>query len=58
MMFRPCFGDQRVNARIVSHVWGVGIEMDNGLARGQVERVVRRLMVGKEGEEMRQREGK
>ncbi|GFS39218.1 hypothetical protein Acr_00g0061710 [Actinidia rufa] len=55
MMCRPCFGDQRVNARIASHVWGVGIEMDNGLERGQVERAVRRLMVGKEGEEMRQR---
>ncbi|KAJ4725691.1 UDP-glycosyltransferase [Melia azedarach] len=52
---RPNSGDQKVNARYLSHVWKVGLELENGVERGEVERVVRRLMVEKEGMEMRQR---
>ncbi|KAA8549335.1 hypothetical protein F0562_001019 [Nyssa sinensis] len=53
MVCRPCFGDQRMNARCLSHVWRVGLELENELQRGEIERTIRRLMVGKEGEEMR-----
>ncbi|KAJ4970180.1 hypothetical protein NE237_003279 [Protea cynaroides] len=31
MLCRPCFGDQRVNARYVSHVWTVGLQLENKL---------------------------
>ncbi|XP_077238868.1 UDP-glycosyltransferase 76B1-like [Tasmannia lanceolata] len=55
MLCWPSFGDQRVNARYVSHVWRVGLELENGLERGEIERAIRRLMVEKEGEEMRER---
>ncbi|CAK7331386.1 unnamed protein product [Dovyalis caffra] len=52
---RPSFGDQKVTARYVSQVWRVGLHLEDELERGEIERVVRRLMVDKEGEGMRQR---
>lgn len=52
---QPYFGDQRVNARLLSHVWKVGLEWCNVIEKDEIERVVRRLMVDQEGEEMRQR---
>ncbi|KAL7201602.1 hypothetical protein ACSBR1_033321 [Camellia fascicularis] len=56
MICSPGFGDQKVNARYVSGVWKMGLELvGDGLERGKIERVVRRLMGGEEGEEMRQR---
>ncbi|KAF8397413.1 hypothetical protein HHK36_016329 [Tetracentron sinense] len=55
MLCWPCFGDQMVNARYVSSVWRVGVQLENGLERGKIERSIRRLMVEKDGEEMRER---
>ncbi|KAF8397414.1 hypothetical protein HHK36_016330 [Tetracentron sinense] len=55
MLCRPCFADQMVNARYVSHVWRIGMQLENGLERGEIERSIRRLMVEKDGEEMRER---
>ncbi|KAK7262512.1 hypothetical protein RJT34_30086 [Clitoria ternatea] len=52
---QPNFGDQRVNSRLLSHVWKVGLEWSNIMERGEIERVVRRVMVNQEGKEMRQR---
>jgi UDP:flavonoid glycosyltransferase YjiC (YdhE family) len=55
MICRPCFGDQGVNARYVSHIWKVGLELESELERGKIEKTVRRLMVDEEGKEMRKR---
>ncbi|KAJ0102927.1 hypothetical protein Patl1_06490 [Pistacia atlantica] len=55
MICMPCFTDQRVNARYVSDVWKVGVQLENGLDREKIERTIRRLMVDKEGEEIRGR---
>ncbi|MED6120959.1 hypothetical protein PIB30_025585 [Stylosanthes scabra] len=56
MMCQPCFGDQRVNARLVSHVWKVGIDCSEmRIGREEVEGAVRRMMVSWEGKEMRER---
>jgi UDP:flavonoid glycosyltransferase YjiC (YdhE family) len=56
MICKPCFGDQGVNTRYVSHVWKVGLELESrNLERGEIERAVRRLMVGEEGKELRKR---
>uniref|UniRef100_A0A803QPM4 Uncharacterized protein n=1 Tax=Cannabis sativa TaxID=3483 RepID=A0A803QPM4_CANSA len=56
MICWPRIGDQRVNARIVTSVWKVGIELEeNNLKRWKVERAVRRLMVDGEGKEIRNR---
>ncbi|PON80941.1 hypothetical protein TorRG33x02_232740, partial [Trema orientale] len=55
MICKPCFGDQRVNARYVSYVWGVGLELEE-LERGEIEKAVRRLIfLDDEGKEMRER---
>jgi UDP:flavonoid glycosyltransferase YjiC (YdhE family) len=55
MICKPCFGDQRVNSRYVSHVWKVGLELENEMERSEIERTVRRVMAEKEGEDMRER---
>ncbi|KAJ8747349.1 hypothetical protein K2173_012929 [Erythroxylum novogranatense] len=47
MMCTPCSGDQKVNARYVSDVWGVGVQVENGLDREKIGRSIRRLMVEK-----------
>lgn len=55
MICLPYSGDQRVNARYVSQVWGVGLQLESGLERGEIERTIRRLMVEEEGQEIRRR---
>ncbi|KAL5580893.1 hypothetical protein UlMin_013335 [Ulmus minor] len=50
----PCFGDQLVNARYISYVWRVGLELEE-LERGEIERAVRKLILDNEGKEMRER---
>ncbi|XP_027355319.1 UDP-glucose iridoid glucosyltransferase-like [Abrus precatorius] len=52
---QPHFGDQGVNARLLSHVWKVGLEWSNIIERDEIESAVRRLMEDSEGKEMRQR---
>uniref|UniRef100_A0A5B7AX51 Putative UDP-glucoronosyl/UDP-glucosyl transferase family protein n=1 Tax=Davidia involucrata TaxID=16924 RepID=A0A5B7AX51_DAVIN len=55
MICQPFFTDQMVNARYVSHVWRVGLQLENGVERGKIEKVIRRLMVEREGEAIRER---
>ncbi|TXG74214.1 hypothetical protein EZV62_002793 [Acer yangbiense] len=55
MICRPFSGDQKIISRYVSHVWRVGIELENVIERGEIERAIKLLMVEKEGEEIRQR---
>ncbi|KAK7305819.1 hypothetical protein VNO77_43731 [Canavalia gladiata] len=56
MICMPCFTDQLVNARYVSHVWKVGLQLDKGVERWEIERTIRRLMeVNDEGMEIRDR---
>ena len=55
MICQPFFGDQRVHTRYLSQVWKIGMEWENNLGRGEIERAVRKLMVDREGEDMRQR---
>ncbi|ONH99067.1 hypothetical protein PRUPE_6G008700 [Prunus persica] len=54
MICQPYFGDQRVNSRYLSLVWGVGLEWENDMNRGPIKEAIRMLMVGKEGEVIRQ----
>lgn len=51
----PCFGDQKVNARYLSTVWGIGLELEHEADRGEIERAVKRLLVDEEGKEIRRR---
>ncbi|CAK9159096.1 unnamed protein product [Ilex paraguariensis] len=55
MICKPYSGDQKVNARYLTEVWKVGLPLEGVLERGEIERAIRRLLVDKEGEEMRQR---
>ncbi|XP_057772417.1 UDP-glucose iridoid glucosyltransferase-like [Salvia miltiorrhiza] len=54
MICRPCFADQLVNARYLTHVWGVGVELGSVVEKG-VEEAVRMLMKSDCGREMRER---
>ncbi|KAL4610711.1 hypothetical protein ACB092_08G070500 [Castanea dentata] len=54
MICQAFFGDQRVHARYLSQVRKIGMEWENNLGRGEIERAIRKLMVDREGEEMRQ----
>jgi hypothetical protein len=47
-------GDQKVNARLVSHLWRVGIQLER-LERGNIEDYIRRLMAGEEGKQTKMR---
>ncbi|XVE69323.1 hypothetical protein DITRI_Ditri09bG0143200 [Diplodiscus trichospermus] len=55
MICQPSFGDQKTNARYVSHVWRVGVHLEYKIERGEIEKAIRRLMVEAEGQEMRDR---
>uniref|UniRef100_A0A2N9FSQ5 Glycosyltransferase n=1 Tax=Fagus sylvatica TaxID=28930 RepID=A0A2N9FSQ5_FAGSY len=55
MICQPCFGDQFVNARHVSHVWEVGVHLENKIERVEIARAIRRLMVEADGKEIRER---
>ncbi|KAG8100223.1 hypothetical protein GUJ93_ZPchr0013g34813 [Zizania palustris] len=55
MLAQPCFADQTVNARYVTHQWGVGLELGEVFDRERVAEAVRKLMVGQEGAVMRAR---
>ncbi|KAM7527719.1 hypothetical protein LguiB_031129 [Lonicera macranthoides] len=55
MICMPTFADQKVTARYVSDVWRVGLQYDGELERGEITIAIKRLMVDKEGEEIRQR---
>ncbi|KAL8462908.1 hypothetical protein ACS0TY_032976 [Phlomoides rotata] len=55
MICSPFFGDQMVNARYVNDAWKIGMRLEKGLERGEIEDTIRRLMLNREGEGIRQR---
>ncbi|KAL7175964.1 hypothetical protein ACSBR2_029521 [Camellia fascicularis] len=55
MICWPSFGDQQINCWYSCTQWGTGIEINNDVKRDEVERVVRELMVGDKGKEMKKR---
>ncbi|XP_027185320.1 UDP-glycosyltransferase 76B1-like [Coffea eugenioides] len=55
MICSPFFGDQMVNSRFVNDVWKLGLQLEKGLDREEIEMLIRRLMTEKEGEEIRDR---
>nr|KYP37559.1 Cytokinin-N-glucosyltransferase 2 [Cajanus cajan] len=54
MICMPCFADQKVNAKYASDVWKVGVHLQNKLERGEVEKTIKKLMVGDEVNEIRE----
>ncbi|XP_024177206.1 UDP-glycosyltransferase 76F1-like [Rosa chinensis] len=53
MVCMPNFTDQMVNARYVTDVWRVGLQLENGIERGEIEKTIRELIAEKEGEEIK-----
>ncbi|KAL5705207.1 7-deoxyloganetin glucosyltransferase [Ranunculus cassubicifolius] len=53
MICWPFFGEQQMNCRFACRHWGIGMEIDNNVKRDEVESLVRELMEGEKGKEMR-----
>ncbi|RDY06895.1 UDP-glycosyltransferase 76F1, partial [Mucuna pruriens] len=54
MICMPCFADQKVNAKYASDVWKVGVQLQNKIERGEVEEIIKKLMVGDEVNEIKE----
>ncbi|KAI7751471.1 hypothetical protein M8C21_020119 [Ambrosia artemisiifolia] len=52
MICSPCSYDQPINARYVTDIWKIGVMLDNMEETGKT---IKRVIMGKEGSEMRQR---
>ncbi|KAJ6815988.1 7-deoxyloganetin glucosyltransferase-like [Iris pallida] len=55
MICWPFFADQQPNCRFLCVEWGVGMEVDDDVKREKVEEMVRELLVGEKGAEMRRK---
>lgn len=55
MICKPYFVDQKVNARYLTHEWGIGIELDEVMQRTDIAKAIRRILVEEEGSRMRQK---
>ncbi|KAL8097467.1 hypothetical protein AgCh_030556 [Apium graveolens] len=53
MICWPFFAEQQTNCRYCCVEWGIGMEIDNDVKRDEVEGLVRELMDGEKGKEMR-----
>nr|AKN80395.1 anthocyanidin 3-O-glucosyltransferase [Tulipa fosteriana] len=51
MVCRPFFGDQKINARFVSHVWGIGVGLEGTAVAAALKTVLR----SEEGKKMREK---
>ncbi|ONK75578.1 uncharacterized protein A4U43_C03F18380 [Asparagus officinalis] len=51
----PFFAEQQTNCRYLCTEWAMGMEIDNDVKREEVERIIRELMEGDKGKEMRRR---
>ena len=55
MIYWPFFFDQHTNNYYSCEHWGVGIEIEYDVKSEEVERVVRELMEGEKGKEMKKK---
>ncbi|KAF8094129.1 hypothetical protein N665_0369s0013 [Sinapis alba] len=55
MICRPVGDEQKLNAKYIESVWRIGIRVEGEVERGQVKRMVKRLMMDDEGADMRDR---
>ncbi|KAG5250993.1 UDP-glucuronosyltransferase family protein [Salix suchowensis] len=57
MICWPFFAEQQTNCRYCCTEWGVGMEINSVVERGEVESLVRELMGGEKGREMKGKPG-
>ncbi|KAI9097945.1 hypothetical protein K1719_025716 [Acacia pycnantha] len=55
MVCWPFFAEQQTNCRFLCKEWGIGLEIDSDVKREGVERLVRELMEGEKGKEMKKK---
>ncbi|GMI90963.1 ARABIDOPSIS THALIANA UDP-GLUCOSYL TRANSFERASE 85A1 [Hibiscus trionum] len=55
MICWPFFADQQTNCWYSCTKWGVGMEIDNDVKRDEVESLVREIMEGEKGKEMKKK---
>ncbi|XP_075485688.1 UDP-glycosyltransferase 76B1-like [Primulina tabacum] len=55
MICSSLFADQPVNSRYVSDVWQLGIKLEYGLKREEIESAIRKIMLDRQGQEIRER---
>ncbi|XP_048327306.2 7-deoxyloganetin glucosyltransferase-like [Ziziphus jujuba] len=53
MLCWPFFAEQQTNCRYVCKEWEVGMEIDNNVKRDEIEKLVRELMEGVKGKQMK-----
>ncbi|KAK7850994.1 udp-glycosyltransferase 85a8 [Quercus suber] len=53
MISWPFFGDQQTNCRYCCVEWGIAMEADNNVQRDEVEKLVRELIDGEKGKELK-----
>ncbi|XP_072979776.1 7-deoxyloganetin glucosyltransferase-like [Typha angustifolia] len=51
----PFFAEQQTNCKFICDEWGVGMEIDNNVKRDVVEGLLRELMGGEKGKEMKRK---
>lgn len=55
MVCWPFFAEQQTNCRYACTKWEIGVEIEGDVNRGKVEKMVRLMMEGEEGKEMRKK---
>ncbi|CAI9109486.1 OLC1v1009311C1 [Oldenlandia corymbosa var. corymbosa] len=55
MICWPFFADQQTNSLCVCDYWGVGVEIDSNVDRVALEKVVREMMEGDKGKELKKK---
>ncbi|XP_038725203.1 7-deoxyloganetin glucosyltransferase-like [Tripterygium wilfordii] len=53
MLCSPMFGDQPTNCRFACVEWGIGMEISSDAKRDEVEKLVRELMEGEKGKQLK-----
>ncbi|XP_058179561.1 7-deoxyloganetin glucosyltransferase-like isoform X2 [Rhododendron vialii] len=55
MMCWPFFAEQQTNCRYICTEWGVGMEFNEDVKRGEIEEFVNEMMEGNKGKQMRRK---
>jgi hypothetical protein len=55
MISWPFFAEQQTNCRYSCNQWGIDMEIDGGVKRGEIASLVRELMVGEKGKELKKK---
>ncbi|CDP01479.1 unnamed protein product [Coffea canephora] len=53
VIYWPFFADQQTNCHYSCEKWGIGMEINHDVKRDEVAELVRKMIVGEEGEKMR-----